>query len=217
MFQYDASRYAALTAVSDACGEQPFRQRVTVDVLERLGMADSAPGTDLVTPPDAVRQQFEPEQLARFGRVLARMAAPYRVSAGRASRTDFTPRGVDASTGLVSTVRDLARFEAALDDSGVLLRAEYLAVARSRGVGPGGEPLPTGLGWFVQDYNGQRLVWQFGSIGDAYSGLLLKVPSRDLTLIMLANSDGLSASSELEKGDVTRSAFASLFLRLFIL
>jgi CubicO group peptidase (beta-lactamase class C family) len=216
-FQYDASRFAALTAVADDCGDQPFRPRVTTDVLERLGMADSAPGTDLVAPPEPVRAQFQAEQLARFGRVLDRMASPYRVSAGRATRTDFQPRGVDVATGLVSTVRDLARFEAALDDSGVLLRADYLAAARARTTAPSGQPLPTGLGWFVQDYNGQPVVWQFSAMTDAYSGLLLKVPTRDLTLVLLANSDGLSASFDLERGDVTRSAFAALFLRLFAL
>ena len=216
-FRYDPTRFAALTAVADACGDEPFRPRVTVDILERLGMADSAPGTDLESPPPAVRAQFNDTQLDRFGRVLARLASPYRVGGGRATRTTFTPRGVDAASGLVSTVRDLARFEAALDDTGVLLRADYLRVARSPAVTSLGEVLPTGLGWFRQDYNGQPLLWQFGYTADAYSSLVLKIPTRDLTLILLANSDGLSASFELDRGDVTRSAFATVFLRLFAL
>ena len=44
---------------------------------------------------------------------------------------------------------------------------------------------------------------------------MIKVPRRDLTLILLANSDGLSPSS-IAEGDVTVSLFAKLFLRLFV-
>ena len=50
---------------------------------------------------------------------------------------------------------------------------------------------------------------------EAYSSLMLKLPARRLTLILLANSDGLSAPFQLPQGDVTRSLFAMLFLRMF--
>jgi hypothetical protein len=40
------------------------------------------------------------------------------------------------------------------------------------------------------------------------------LPNRELTLILLANSDGLSAPFALENGDVTTSLFAQTFLRL---
>ena len=76
--------------------------------------------------------------------------------------------------------------------------------------------MPTGLGWFVQNYNGLKVVWQFGNTPGAYSSLILKVPDRHLTLILLANSDGLSAPFQLQDGDVTSSLFARTFLRLFI-
>jgi len=66
----------------------------------------------------------------------------------------------------------------------------------------------------VQSYNNERLVWQFGVVKDAYSGLILKLPDRNITLILLANSDGLSAPFALENGDVTTSLFAKTFLRL---
>ena len=38
-----------------------------------------------------------------------------------------------------------------------------------------------------------KLVWHYGYGPDAFSALLLKVPERNLSLILLANSDGLSA------------------------
>jgi hypothetical protein len=68
----------------------------------------------------------------------------------------------------------------------------------------------------VQEYNGEAVVWQFGQVIDGASSLVIKVPNLRLTLIMLANSDGLTAPFALDKGDVTASLFARLFLRLFV-
>jgi len=41
------------------------------------------------------------------------------------------------------------------------------------------------------------------------------MPARRVTLIMLANSDGLSTGANLKSGDVTQSPFVKIFLRLF--
>ena len=77
--------------------------------------------------------------------------------------------------------------------------------------------LPTGLGWFVQRHNGERVVWHFGLARDAYSSLVVKVPGRGLTLILLANSDGLVGPPyNLADGNLSSNLFASLFLRLFV-
>jgi len=43
----------------------------------------------------------------------------------------------------------------------------------------------------------------------------LKVPEEEVTLILLANSDGASAPFRLGAGDVLRSPFAIAFLNLF--
>jgi CubicO group peptidase (beta-lactamase class C family) len=144
------------------------------------------------------------------------MALPYRVdrSSGRATRADVSPQGLNASTGLVSTVRDLARFDGALDDES-LLRNSSLEIAWSQ-ARFGGAALPTGLGWFVQMYNGEKLVWQFSQASDVYSGIVVKIPGRRLTLILLANSNGLASGLNLEQGDITASPFVKVFLRLFV-
>jgi hypothetical protein len=112
---------------------------------------------------------------------------------------------------VVTTVQDLVRFDVALR-SDVLLDPATRQLAWTRALAAG-TALPTGLGWFVQNYNGEWLVWQFGMMKDSYSSLLLKLPNRDITLILLANSDGLSAPYALENGDVTTSVFARTFLR----
>ena len=76
-----------------------------------------------------------------------------------------------------------------------------------------GETLPYALGWFVQTYRGERLVWHYGYWPGSFSALYLKIPRRRRTLFLLANSDGLSQPfPSLGKGDVTESAFAAVFL-----
>src|SRR5262249_5893707 len=127
------------------------------------------------------------------------------------------PDSISAADGIVSTVRDLARLDAAIDD-GILLLPETLTAAWTNAAGRDGSALPTGLGWFVQSYHGEPVVWQFGLTPGAFSSLVIKLPARHVTLIMLANSDGLSpaAPNSLANGDLTRSVFATVFLRLFV-
>jgi CubicO group peptidase (beta-lactamase class C family) len=213
-FQYDPGRFGALAAVIQGCTPKPFRAHLADSVLERLGMAGSVPGEDLSSPSSPYRELFDAPRLQRYDAVLDRMALPYRVDRNlRATRSAYRPSPLTASAGLVSTVRDLARFDTALDEA-VLLRPESLGVAWSP-ANFTGTPLPTGLGWFVQDYQGERIIWHFSHVPDAYSALILKMPARQLTLIMLANSDGLSTGANLERGDVTASPFVKIFLRLF--
>ena len=213
-FRYDPGRFAALTTVAQACNPKSFRENFSDSMLERLGMASSVPGHDLGSPGNPARQFFDPPQLDRYAGILDRMALSYRVDrSGRATRSDYPARGLNAADGLVSTARDLARFDIALDEH-VLLTAETLNVAWSQ-VNYSGTPLPTGIGWFVQNYQNEKLIWQFAHIPDAYSAIILKMPARRLTLIMLANSDGLSTGANLEAGDVTQSPFVKIFLRLF--
>jgi CubicO group peptidase (beta-lactamase class C family) len=210
-------RYAQLNGVMEWCAPQPYRKSAAHRLLERLAMKDSVPGADLADASVVPEGLFDPADLERYSRVLERVAVPYRLDRkGRATRNDDVPREhLTAASGLVSTVRDLAQFDAALD-SGLLLLEETRSVAWSNTSGANGVPLPTGLGWFVQSYGGERVVWQYGQIDDAYGSLMIRLPARRTTFILLANSSALNAPFELHQGDVTRSLFATLFLRLFV-
>jgi len=215
-FRYDPDRFAQLGRVVETCVPQPYRKTVAVRLLELLAMKDSVPGRDVDDGAVVAQNLFAASVQQRYRDLLERAALPYKVDKkGRSSRnTELLPETLSASVGVVSTVRDLARFDAALD-SGLLLRDDTLAAAWTNAVGRDRLPLPTGLGWFVQNYNGQTIVWQFGQTTNAYSSLMLKIPAKHLTLILLANSDGLSSYFDLASGDVTKSLFALLFLRLF--
>ena len=212
-FKYDPTRFAALGRPLEVCGDEPYRKLIAHYVLDRLAMFDAVPGRDVTAAPAEVRSWFEDTALDRYALALRRMATPYRVDRrGRASRNELPVGGIDAAQGLIASARDLARYDAGIHD---LVSSESLAASWTNSTA-NNVALPTGLGWFVQFYEGQRIVWHFGLVPDAYSSLILKVPGRRLTLIMLANSDGLSGPFSLDKGDVTSSVFAKTFLRLFL-
>jgi CubicO group peptidase (beta-lactamase class C family) len=215
-FAYSPDRYTHLTEVMEWCAPQPFRKSVAHRILDHLVMFDSAPGTDWKDPSLALPEGlFTPDERDRYTGILDRMAVPYRVlGRGKVERTELPPSGMTTTGGLVSTVRDLAKFDKALDDSsGALLQVDTLAAAWTPST-VNGQVSAMGLGWFVQSYKGEPVVWHFGNVPNAYSSLILKLPLRHLTFIVLANSDGLSSPYDLAQGDVTKSLFASLFLKL---
>jgi len=212
-FKYDASRFAGLTPVIENCTNTRYKDLLTADLFERLAMFSSVPGAGVATATPQDLELFSPEQLARFTDVLRRTAVPYRVVNGKSTRSDVLPLPLDASTGIITTVRDLEKFDLALRDN--FLLSPQTRASMFSNVTAGGTVLPTGYGWFVQNIEGLPVVWQFGLVKDAWSSLILKVPSRDLTFILLANSDGLSAPFALETGDVNNSVFAKLFLKVF--
>lgn len=220
-YRYDPSAYTALTTVVEQCSQMPFRVATAVEVLNRLRMGSSVPGLDLGrTEGEGARLLFEPDIVRRYQELLRRVAIPYRiVRNGGHSRSEYPSYGLDAAGGLVATARDLYEFESALDRGEPLSRSTLNQMWSQAIVFDGNNnriATPTGLGWFVQTASGEPLVWTFGHIPDASSALILKMPRKNLTLIMLSNSGGLANGFNFEQGDVTTSPFVKVFLRLFV-
>ncbi len=148
---------------------------------------------------------------------LAReLATPHHIdSTGRVVASDPPPaQGDGAAGGVISTAMDLARFDIALTQ-GRLLSPASRRTMWSAGSSPSGATLPYGLGWFVQMYDDEQLLWHSGLWEGAYSALYLKAPARNLTLILLANSDGLNWGNALDEAAVHRSPFVAAFLAAF--
>ena len=216
-YRFALERYGELSKVMEWCAPQPYRKSVAHRILDRLAMRDSVPGSDLRNADGVPEGLFTEDALSRYAEVLERVAIPYRVEGrNRAVRSEFPPaEGITAANGLISTVRDLAEFDRALREDW-FLHEDTRAEAWSARNAADGTPMPTGLGWFVQQYRGEPVVWQYGHIPNAYSSMILKLPNRHTTIILLANSEGLAVPFNLSEGDVTRSLFATLLLRLFI-
>jgi len=212
-FRYQPERIALLTPPLGACSGA-FREQIA-GLLDILAMADSVPGADVLQVPPSATGIFTVAKLDRYRSVLSRLAAPYAVDqAGRATLSRYSATTLTPASGLIATERDLAKFVVALR-KGVIMRPETLALAwRAQGSDPARSP--HGLGWFVQSYNGETVVWQFGLSQGASSSLILTVPGRGLTLVLLANSDGLSWPFPLAAGDINSSPFGRLFLGLFV-
>ncbi|WP_237132339.1 serine hydrolase domain-containing protein [Pseudohongiella sp. O18] len=166
----------------------------------------------------------EMEQSARRHRNLPlrddlaqQLAPPYRIdSSGAPQRAPAPPpQGDGAAGGVITTVLDLARFDIALDQ-GVLISAESKAEMMAATTSRNGELFPYGIGWYVQGYQGHKLVWHSGWWEDAYSALYLKVPAQGLSFILLANSEGVWWDNPLDRAEVQRSEFAQAFLRSFV-
>jgi CubicO group peptidase (beta-lactamase class C family) len=216
-YRYNGNRFASLTQVVDACSGRSFREALAKTIFDRLEMRDSVPGQDMEFPSEQVAALFTPETLQRYSNVIKRLAKPYIInSQGQPVLSAYPDRRLTAAAGIISTVRDLARYDAAIDNH-ALLRPETQEGAWTNAVSNlTGQRLPYAHGWFVQQYRGERLIWHYG-YWNTFSSLYLKVPGRNVTLILLANSDGLSApfSSALGvSGNVTGSPFANLFLRM---
>jgi CubicO group peptidase (beta-lactamase class C family) len=209
-------RLAPLWPVVRACAVDSYRETFA-NLLHRLAMFDSVPGPDIVRIAPPAEGVPDPADVDRYAALLQRRATPYTVndraraqpSSYSASASTLTP-----STGLVTTVRDLAKFDLALKQ-GILLESSTLEHAWNT-PSTNGVPLPHGIGWFVQHYNGERVVWQFGMAENASSSLMITLPARGLTLIMMANSDGLVKLYSPANGDITLSPFARLFLNMFV-
>jgi CubicO group peptidase (beta-lactamase class C family) len=215
VFSYRPERLAALASAVRACAVDSYRETLAA-LLERLAMVDSVPGADILrlTPP--AEGIPSAAAAARYARVLAQLATPYAVDRrGRALPSKYSADSLTPATGLVASARDVAQFDLALR-KGVLLRDETLASAWTGASGRLGQPLPHGMGWFVQSYKGERVVWQFGMTENGASSLMVTLPARGISMILLANSDGLVKPFALADGDVTLSPFARLFLGLFV-
>jgi CubicO group peptidase (beta-lactamase class C family) len=216
VFQYRPERLESLSLAIRACTGDSFRENVA-NVLTRIAMLDSVPGPDVINLAPPAEGIPSPDAAKRYAAVLDQLATPYSVSSSRrASPSQYTATTLTAGDGLISTVHDFARFELALRDDGALVKRETLVNAWQPPTDQRGRPLPHGMGWFVQTYNGKTIVWQFGVSENAGSSMVVSVPSRGITLILAANSDGLVKSFALTAGDVTVSPFARVFLGTFV-
>jgi CubicO group peptidase (beta-lactamase class C family) len=209
-FSYRPDHFDVLSPIIRTCTGDSFRETLA-NQLDRLAMVDSVPGPDvinIVPPAEGVLTS----EFNRYSRILGRLAVPYAVDAQKkASISQYSATTLTPTSGLVSTARELAKFDLGLRN-GVILRIETLAAAWRAPAG-----IPHGMGWFVQSYNGENVVWQFGSGANGSSSMMITVPGRSMTLILTANSNGLAKGFSLSSGDVTTSPFARAFLGLFVI
>jgi CubicO group peptidase (beta-lactamase class C family) len=209
-FEYSGSRYDYLTAVIEKRTGKRFVEVVVETFFDPLGMSSSVPYHNVVEDADKWVSSLGTERLDRYRKSVANLAQPYAYYGdGEILHETYPPRDViGAAAGLLSTVRDMARYDIAIDHH-VLLKKKTQEKAWTPFVSNGGQRLPYGLGWFVTDYHGLQLVWHSGQWGTGFSAMYVKVPKKHLSIVLLANSEVLT-----EHGgeDLASNSFVCSFL-----
>jgi hypothetical protein len=196
-----------LSQVIQAATGRSLQEWLFERILQPLGMDDTAP-----TPAGCAGLPFAPV----CARVYQAIARPYQLDENLAWAPGYYQTSFNAGAGLISTVTDLAKLDAALD-ANTLVTAATKEQMFTPTVSNSGQDLPYGLGWFTQRYRDTRLIWHYGLWPPSISSLFLKLPDEGLTLIVLANSDGLSRPFMLGDGDVMDSPVALAFYKHFVL
>ena len=190
-FAYRPERLAPVAAAIAGCTDSTFRWGVSA-LLDQLAMVDSVPGSDVVAADGAGRRLHRVRAAALRGRAAPAGDAVRRRCAR--PRDAFVVRRVDADAGVgddFDGARPRAVRSGAEEGSRHAARLARASRGRRRPT-RNGQPLPHAYGWFVQTYNGEPIVWQFGVSDNASSSMIISVPRRGLTLILLANSSGLA-------------------------
>jgi CubicO group peptidase (beta-lactamase class C family) len=202
-YAYNGDRFSLLDSVIAHGAGKPFAAAVQERIIAPLGLRHTAP-----TPQSAA---FAASGLDKTA-YLANVAPGYTWNG-----KGFVPTAYEtlfsSAAGLTASARDYAAFSMAMDRDAFLTPATK-ARAYTAVVGPRGEIFPYGLGWFVSDYKGVRVIWHYG-YWTASSTLVIKVPSEGLTFVLLANTDGLSRPYPLAAGKLSASPWAREFLETF--
>jgi CubicO group peptidase (beta-lactamase class C family) len=210
-YQYNGARYGLLSQVVLAATGRSLQEWVYERIIQPLGMENTAP-----SPPAACAGlPFAPT----CERVYAALTRLYCLDADFNPTPGFNQDYFNAGAGLMSTVVDLAKFDAALD-ANTLVTAATKELMWTPTVSNSGQKLPYGLGWFTQSYRGTRLIWHTGFSPPSTSALFLKLPEEGLTFIALANTDLLSRHFQAGHGDandVLSSLVALAFYKHFVL
>ena len=125
-------------------------------------------------------------------------------------------RHIAGGAGIVSTVLDLAKYDIAIDDGTIAPRTikekVFTPPVNSEGI-----TAPYASGWYVQKYRGKTLYWHGGwDEAAGFSALYLKVPDEEISMILLANGEGIHWNNPLDKAMVHKSPFAEAFMSRFI-
>jgi len=199
-FSYNAAVYSQLRRVIPVVSKKTLAELLYEYVLDPAKMSDTAAGW------------YD----RRKSHVLTNLAQPRQLTPDGSLEISITPIwDVGTSSGIISTVLDLAKFDIAMDRN-LIVPEKIKQQMWNPTISTGGQPQDYGIGWYVQNYKGKKLVWHSGWEPNSYSALFLKIPEKRLTLIILANSEGVWWGNALDKAEVEKSPLASTFLELFL-
>jgi CubicO group peptidase (beta-lactamase class C family) len=205
-YVYNGARYNFIYGVFEQMSGLKYPQAYTREldghIVQRLGLEATLAGY-----PNTNQNSLR-----------ARVVTPYGYDRGKqqfaVNRGALNPGTAYPGTGLLSCIKDLAAYTTALDRDRLLTGSSYRKMTTPFMFNDG-RLSEYGLGWFTTEFDGVRLHWAYG-LGDSDSAILLRVPSRKLSLILLCNSSFATEASRLGGGNPLTSPFIVTFLKYFV-
>lgn len=200
-YQYNGGRFAQLDAVIAGASGKTFCQLLNERILTRLNLNLTGP------------YPLSSANCMQNAQLLDKLALGYTSNGQKAQPY---PTYFGSSAGLVSTAMDMSKFSIAIDNN-LLVSADSKALMFTPTMSNSGSELPYGLGWFIDNNESVTIIWHYG-YWDAVSTLIMKIPERELSFVILANTDRLSSASQGigTDEDVNRSVVAQEFLNAFV-
>jgi CubicO group peptidase (beta-lactamase class C family) len=200
-YNYSGNRYAYLDAVISGASGKTFCELLNEKIILPLNLNLTAP------------YPFSPDNCLQNNQVVEQLAQGYTPNG---QYIMFYPTYFGSSAGLVSNVIDMSRFSIALDND-LLLGTESKELMFTPALSNSGDELPYGLGWFIDNNESVKIIWHYG-YWEAISALIMKIPERELSFVILANTDRLSSASQGigSDEDVNCSVVAQEFLNAFV-
>jgi CubicO group peptidase (beta-lactamase class C family) len=204
-YSYNGDRFSLLDAVIEQGAGKSLAAALQERIISPLALHRTAPN------PQSSSFSASGLDKATFEANMARGYTP----SGTAYNPTLYPPSFSSAAGLTASALDVAAFSMAMDRD-ALLKPATKALAYTPVVSPSGADFPYALGWFSTEYRGVRVIWHYGW-WTANSSLIIKVPDRGLTFVVLANTDGLSSPYPLALGKLETSPWARLFLDSFVI
>jgi CubicO group peptidase (beta-lactamase class C family) len=201
-YRYNGDRYALLSTVIQSATGKTFHELAAERIMQRLGLQNTAPSDMKIAALDG------------FDTIRLKQNSAQGYSSNGTEPVNY-PKGFSTAAGMISTIDDMLKYAAAFDGNQLLTDDQKLKVF-SPMIANDGKTLPYGLGWFIQQKEGVEFSWHYGYwVG--MSSLIIRVPSKKLSFVLMANSDMLSAPYALGSGDIWVSPYAKEFLKSFVL
>ncbi len=201
-YMYSGDRYALLSNVIQSATGETFHKLATEKIMQPLGLQNTAPSDMRLAALDG------------FDTVILKQKIAQGYGSNGIQAVEY-PKNFSTAAGLISNLDDMLKYAAAFDGN-LLLTDDQKAIVFAPMISNAGKTLPYGLGWFIQPREGVTLNWHYGYwIG--MSSLIIRVPDKKMTFVLMANSDMLSAPYPLGNGDIWVSPYAKEFLKSFVL
>jgi len=203
LFRYSGRLWEHLAQVIQKASGKSYKENLIERIIKRLELADTAPNKETAS------------EAYPFEDIRSRAAVPYGMDESFKPQRSEYGLGFYAAGGLFSSVQDMAKYLAAIDND-LLLKPETKKTMFTPFSSANERIFPHGLGWFTQVFHGKQLIWHFGWHPDHASALIIKVPEKNLTFMIFANTDKLSQPFNLLRGNVLNSPAALLFLKTIV-